>query len=256
MSLYPISVTIITLNEEKNIARAIQSVRWADDIVVVDSGSTDQTIQIAQKLGARTFHQEWRGYGQQKNYAQDQAQYDWVLNLDADEEVSPELTEELQNLIPDLLKGSSEIRGFYLPRKTFYLGKWILHGGWYPNYLIRFGNRQFCRWSEPKVHESWKVTGETQKLVHPLLHYSFENIESQIKTNLRYSLEGHEEMKKKGQKKSLIKLLLKPPGKFIETFFIKRGFLDGWPGFIISINAAHSIFLKYAYFFDEERRKD
>ncbi len=245
-----LTVTLITLNEEANLPRALASVAWADEIVVVDSGSTDRTCEIARSAGARVFSRAWEGYGQQKNFAQDQATHDWVLNLDADEEVSPALRAEIEATLEQ-----AQDRGlvaFRLPRKTQYLGRWILHGGWYPNHLVRLARKNSSRWTEPKVHEEWRVEGPVGTLDHPLLHYTFGCIEDQIRTNLKFSRLGYEDLLKHGAKGSLVKLLLKPWGKFIETYVLKRGFLDGMAGFIISVNAAHSMFLKYAYFYDSK----
>jgi glycosyltransferase involved in cell wall biosynthesis len=238
----PVSVTIITLNEEKNISRAIQSVRWADETLVVDSGSTDRTVEIARSLGAKVVSNPWPGYGQQKNFAQNQAAHDWILNIDADEEVPPALARAIEETLR-----SGDAHGYYFPRKTFYLGKWIRHGGWYPNYLVRLANRKHASWTEPSVHEELKVQGATRAIEEPLLHYTFSSIQEQIQTNLRYARLGSERLKERGQTPSFLKLVWKPIGKFIETYLIKRGFLDGLPGFIISVNAAHSMFLKYAY---------
>ncbi|MBC7691863.1 MAG: glycosyltransferase family 2 protein [Methylotenera sp.] len=258
MSRPPVSVTIITLNEEKNIVRAVKSVLWADEVLVVDSGSTDRTLELARALGAKVMTNPWPGYGKQKNFAQAQAAHDWILNIDADEEVSPELSQEILAALEGVDSKASEraeattARGFYFPRKTYYLGKWIEHGGWYPNFLTRMANRKFARWSEPAVHEALLVDGPVKKLSLPLLHYTFSNIQDQILTNLKYSQEGYQELLKKGQRPSLIRLLLKPAGKFIETYFIKKGFMDGLAGFIISINAAHSMFLKYAYLIEAD----
>lgn len=251
MEKAPLSVTIITLNEEHNIARALQSVSWAEDIIIVDSGSSDRTIEIAEKLGARVFRRDWPGYGQQKNYAQTLARHDWVLSLDADEAVTPELAQEIQNYLKST---SLAYKGFSVPRKTWYLGRWILHGGWYPNALVRLVDRRNAAWTEPKVHESLKVEGPLTQLENPLLHYAFDGVQDQVLTNIKYSRFGYEELVRRGAKPSLFKLICKPIGKFIETYLIKRGFMDGVPGFIISLNAAHSIFMKYAYFFERTDR--
>ncbi len=246
------SASIITLNEEKNIARAIESVRsWVQEVVVVDSGSTDHTLDIARSLGARVIQNPWRGYGQQKNFAQSKVTHDWVLNLDADEAVTPELALEIQNLLSK--NEGHPIRGYLIPRLSFYLGRWIRHGGWYPNRSLRLYHRQYAKWSEPDVHEECIVEGAVQVLSKDLLHYPFSKIEEQIETNLKFSRLGAEKLKKKGMKKNLALLILKPLGKFIETYILKKGFLDGMAGLIISVNAAHSIFLKYAYFFEEVR---
>ena len=255
MNQLPVSVTIICLNEKENIAHAIRSVAWADEVIVVDSGSTDGTVELATRLGAKVFHNPWPGYGQQKNFAQKQARNNWILNIDADEEVPSELAQEIRVALEKQQTGRSEIKGFSLPRKTFYLGRWIGHGGWYPNYLVRLADRRFSAWTEPNVHEELKVNGEVLPLEAPLHHYAFSCIQDQIHTNLRFSKLGSEDLKKRGQSPSLLKLILKPAGKFFETYVLKRGFLDGLPGLIISVNAAHSMFLKYAYLHEDRIRQ-
>jgi hypothetical protein len=143
-------------------------------------------------------------------------------------------------------------KGFYFPRKTYYLGRWIQHGGWYPNHITRIVDRRAGQWSEPAVHESLQISGEVRGLRHALNHYTFSEIRDQILTNLNFSRLGYLELKNKGQRASVVRLLLKPLGKFFETYLLKRGFLDGLPGLIISINAAHSMFLKYAYLIEGE----
>jgi glycosyltransferase involved in cell wall biosynthesis len=255
MSRPPVSVTIIALNEEHSISRTIESVRWADEVVVVDSGSTDRTVEIAKDLGARVFHNAWVGYGQQKNYAQRQSSNDWILNLDADETVSPELAKEIQEALSAVANGSNQALGFAIPRRTFYMGRWIRHGGWYPNYLVRLADRRSARWSEPAVHESLEVQGEVARLTQAIDHFSFDSIYDQVVTNLNFSRLGSQELARRGKRPSLLKAILKPPGKFVETYLLKRGFLDGLPGFIISVNAAYSIFLKYAYLLESRIRK-
>jgi len=250
MSRPPVTVTIITLNEERNLPRAIESVRWAEEILVVDSGSTDKTTELARSLGARVIPHEWPGYGRQKNFAQAQSRHDWVLSIDADEEVTPDLARQIQSALGDVGEGRSQAKGFYFPRKTFYLGRWIRHGGWYPNHLVRLADRRNAQWTEPAVHESLRVEGEIQGLSADLHHYTFSGIQDQIMTNLNFSRLGYFDLLKKGQGPSWMRLMAKPAGKFFETYFIKRGFMDGLPGFIISVNAAHSMFLKYAYLFE------
>lgn len=247
MSNPPISVTIITLNEEANISRAIQSVAWADEVVVVDSGSIDRTVEIAKSAGATVIHNPWPGYGPQKNFAQSKTKHDWVLNIDADEEVSPELAREIRSAVAR----EGDARGYFFPRKTYYLGRWIRHGGWYPNHLIRLADKRHAAWTEPQVHETLRVHGPVMGLSHDLLHYAFPSIHDQILTNLNFSRLGSRDLQKRGQRPSLFRLLVKPLGKFLETYFLKRGFLDGLPGFIISVNAAHSMFLKYAYLIED-----
>lgn len=246
----PLSVTLITLNEAGNIRAAIESVQWADEIIVVDSGSTDPTLEIASEMGARVFRNPWLGYGQQKNFAQNQATHDWVLNIDADERVPDSLAQEICLVLEKVQMGGLRAVGFSIPRKTYYLGRWIKYGGWYPNYLVRLAHRKSASWTEPQVHEELRVGGPIEVLRNPLDHESFPSIHHQVMTNLNFSKLGGEELKRTGQRASYGKLLFKPVGKFLETYLLKRGFLDGLPGFIISVNAAHSIFLKYAYLFE------
>lgn len=248
----PVTATIITLNEGKTLARAIQSVAWAEEILVVDSGSTDDTIEIAKKHGARVLSNPWPGYGQQKNFAQKNAKHDWILNVDGDEAVSPALSVEIRAALEAVAAGRSEFKGFRFPRKNFYIGRWIRFGGWYPNFLVRLADRRAAQWTEPHVHESLEVRGPVGTLSQPLLNDSFDSIECQIHTNLRFARLGAEDLRRKKVKPSRIKLILKPLGKFVETYVLKRGFLDGLAGFIISINAAHSMFLKYAYLLEPE----
>lgn len=251
----PLSVTIITLNEEANLARAIESVRgFAQEILVVDSGSTDHTVEIARHLGARVLTNPWRGYGQQKNFAQSQAANDWVMNIDADEEVSPELAVEIQQVMER--DAGKNVSGYSVPRLSKYLGRWIRHGGWYPNRLVRIANRQHSAWTEPELHEDLVVRGTVLPLAYDLHHYPFQSVADQVMTNLRYSKLGAKTLRRRGIRKNLLTLVLKPIGKFFETYFLKGGFKDGIPGFIISVNAAHSIFLKYAYLFEDNGKKN
>ncbi len=242
----PLTVLIITLNEEHNIARALKSVDWAAECIVIDSDSKDKTQEIARSMGARVINRDWPGYGQQKNFGLQEAKYDWVLSLDADEEVSPELRATLE----EFLRAHGKVKGqqFWgadFPRKTFYLGRWIMHGGWYPNILTRLSHRKHSRWTTPQVHESLQVDGGTALLSGDLLHYTFRNVGDQVITNVKYAKFGALAAKARGERGSLFKIILKPVGKFLETYLWKRGFLDGFPGFVISVNAAHSIFMKY-----------
>jgi glycosyltransferase involved in cell wall biosynthesis len=245
---FPLSVTIIAMNEERCIAQAIRSVGWADEVIVVDSGSTDRTIQIARELGAQVISRGWPGFGQQKNFAQSQARNDWVLNIDADESVPDELGREIRARLSPIESGRPvDCDGFRLPRKTFYLGRWIRRGGWYPNYLVRLADRRKASWSEPQVHEELRVNGRVESLGTALHHDAFPSIRAQVLTNLRYAELGAAELRRAGRPPSRLKLLWKPLGKFIETFFLKSGWLDGFLGFIISVNAAYSMFMKYSF---------
>lgn len=246
----PISLIVITLNEERNIERCIRSVPFASDIVVVDSGSQDRTCEIASSLGARVLNKAWMGFGPQKKFATEQAQQDWILSLDADEVLSPELAQEIQDRFSSL----DPKVGYEMPRKSWHLGRWIRHGGWYPDYQLRFYNRRFSQWPDAQIHE--RVKAETvERMNHPLLHYVFVDLADQVQTNNRYSSLLAEKDWKAGKRFSFFKLLIKPWTKFLETYFLKFGFLDGLAGFLISVSAAYSIFLRWAKLNELERLK-
>jgi glycosyltransferase involved in cell wall biosynthesis len=242
----PLTAVIITLNEEHNIVRCIRSAAWAREVLVVDSGSTDRTKELAAAEGAKVLQHAWEGYGQQKNWALRQAPQPWVLFLDADEEVTPALREEITAFVmAGGALGGQTYRGATFPRKTWFLGRWILHGGWYPNRLVRLAYREGARWTEPAVHEALEVAGPVRAMEADLLHYTFRDVGENVMTNVRFSRLGANVARARGERGSLSRILLKPIGKFLETYVWKLGFLDGFPGFVISLNAAHSIFLKY-----------
>ncbi len=249
----PLSVVIITLNEEHNILRSVRSVLWAGEVLVVDSGSTDRTCELARGEGVRVLEHPWNGYGQQKNWAMGQTAEPWVFFLDADEEVSRELKDEILNFLEE----PGTFKGAEVPRKTWFLNRWIVHGGWYPNRLVRLVKKEFGRWTEPAVHESLQVNGETKRLEKDLLHYTFRDVGENVLTNIRFSRLGARVALERGERGTWGRILLKPLGKFLETYFWKLGILDGFPGFVISINAAHSIFMKYVELrFFEAQKKD
>lgn len=244
----PISLVIITLNEEAHIERCIRSAPFADDVVVVDSFSTDRTVELAEKCGARVFREKWRGYGPQKALATSFAKNSWILSLDADEALSPELAREIEERFVDL---NPEV-GYLVPRKSFHLGRWIEHGGWYPDYQLRLFNKINSNWNSNALHEKVEVKGQ-QKMKRDLLHWVFEDLSDQVVTNDKYSSLGAQQWAQEGKKFSCFKLLTKPPTKFLETYFFKGGFWDGLPGFIIAVSAAYSVFLKFAKLWEIER---
>ena len=246
-----LSLSIISLNEAKNIERCIRSVPFADEVVVVDSGSIDGTADLARALCARVFVEEWRGFRAQKQRATDLCQNRWVLSLDADEALSPESAKELEALLASPELESNE--GYTFPRLSWNLGRWIRHGGWYPDLQLRLYDRERTSWQGgDKVHE--RVSAKSVKrLTHPIFHYPFPDLAEQVSTNNRYSTLGAEELAARGKRFSILKLIFKPTSKFLETYLIKRGFLDGLPGFIIAVGAAYSVFLKFAKLWETER---
>jgi glycosyltransferase involved in cell wall biosynthesis len=246
----PVSLIVITRNAEAHIARCLRSVPFAADKVVLDSGSSDRTVEIAKSLGARVFSEEWRGFGPQKARATALAQTDWVLNLDADEALSEGAQKELQQLCNDSLS----IDAYSFPRLSFHMGRWIRHGGWYPDRQVRFYNRQRAQWSAAALHEKVEAA-QVLALREPILHWVFQDLTDQVQTNNRYSGLGAQVLLAQGRRFCLFHLLTKPGVKFLETYIWKRGFLDGMPGFVIAVGAAYSVFLKWSKLWELERAK-
>lgn len=251
----PISVSaaIITLNEEQNIADCIRSLSWVDEIVVVDSLSTDRTREIAESMNARVIDQAFLGHVKQKQLAVDSCSNDWIICLDADERVTADLRDEIINLLTET-PGHDLKPGYTVARKSYHLGRWILHGGWYPDRNIRFFNRLKGHWSGINPHDVIVVEGKPGHLKSDLEHYVFRDLSHNIHTNNSYSSISAKILFEEGKSFSILKLLFKPLGKFIETYLVKRGFLDGLPGFIISIGAAYSMFLKQAKLWEHHMR--
>lgn len=237
-----ISATIITYNEERNIARAIESLRSADEIVVVDSGSSDRTVQIAQQLGARVIEQQWLGYAGQKNYAADQASHDWILAVDADEALS----EILEAEIWQLKKNGPQFDAYSMPRLAQYLGKWILHSGWYPDRKVRLYNRKKAKWVGKYVHESVQVSGTVGRLDANLLHFTCQSLSEHLRTMDRYTTLAAEELVAQRRKIGWYQLAVDPAWTFFRTLVLKRGFLDGMEGMAIAWMGAIYQFLKFA----------
>lgn len=245
----PLSVVIITKDEENNIERCLRSVPFASECLVVDSFSKDGTVEIATRAGARVLQEAWRGFGAQKKFAAEQARYDWILSLDADEAVSPELAHEIQQKFASF----NPETGYLIPRRSFHLGRWILHGGWYPDRQLRLFNRLHANWGDDRIHERVRARQETG-LDADLLHWVFDDLSDQVITNDRYSGLQAQDLWRRGVKFSLPKLIIKPWVKFVENYFFKRGFLDGLPGFLIAVSSAYSVFLKFAKLWELERR--
>jgi glycosyltransferase involved in cell wall biosynthesis len=237
-----ITATIITFNEERNIARAIESLRCCDEIIVVDSRSTDRTAEIAAKLGATVVETDWGGYARQKNYAADCASNDWILSIDADEALS----EALEGEIWHIRKNGPRYDAYTMPRLAQYLGRWILHSGWYPDRKVRLYNRQKARWVGEYVHESVVVDGKVGHLQSDLLHFTCSSLTEHLKTMDRYTTLAAEQLVARGSRIGLRQLLADPAWTFVRTLVFQRAFLDGVEGLTIAWMAALYNFVKYS----------
>jgi glycosyltransferase involved in cell wall biosynthesis len=236
-----ISAALITLNEEENLPRALESLRCCDEVVVVDSGSTDRTVEIAREYGAVVVETEWPGYAKQKNLAAESASHDWILSLDADEALSEALEAELWQI----KRNGPKSDAYRFPRMAQYLGRWILHSGWYPDRKIRFYDRRKARWVGDYVHESVRTDGPVGELEGNLLHFTCTSFAQHIQTMDRYTTLAAQEMAARGERIGLSRLLFSPFWAFFKTYFLKRGFQDGFEGLVIAHMAAIYVFAKY-----------
>lgn len=253
MAKQKLSVSIISLNEEKRIRDALESVVWADEIVIVDSYSSDRTLKICREYTEQIFQVPWQGYVEQKNIANAKCSYNWILNLDADEVVSPELAAEIQALLAD----EPLHTGYYMPRRTYYLGAWIRHCGWYPDEKLRLFDKRQGEWVGQALHEKIELRGSTAKLQHDLYHYTYENIEDHLNTINNYSSIAASQ--KQGTVNGL-GILGHTLFAFFKKFIVKQGFRDGSRGLIVSLLSAFTVAAKYAKLWErrhvEERPKD
>jgi glycosyltransferase involved in cell wall biosynthesis len=242
------------LNEEDNIQRCLDSLDFVDEIIFLDSGSTDKTIQIANSFDKlRLEYRKFDTYIKQKNFAISLSKNDWILSLDADEEVSEELKTEILNLKKNNFKDS---QGFYIPRLSFYLNTWVRHGGWYPNYQLRLFNRTVGNFQGDLVHERVEVKGKVLKLKNPLKHYSYKSISDHLQFIDKYSELCALEKFKKGKKSGITKAIVKSFYKFISMYFLRLGILDGKVGLIISILGSYYNFLKYIKIYELNQKKE
>jgi glycosyltransferase involved in cell wall biosynthesis len=236
-----VSVTIIAQNEEGMVRACLESVRWADEIVVLDAESTDGTAEIAREYTDKVFVKPWRGYAEQKNLALGEATSPWVLSLDADERVTPELALEIQKAME-----APNADGYYIPRKNFFGGRWIRHGGWYPDYSLRLFMRSRGSFGDREVHEGVVLNGRSAYLRHPLVHETYKDLSDYLARMDRYSALAAREMRKLGVPFRRRHLLLRPPTAFMKHYLLKQGFLDGVDGLLLAGLQAMYTFAKYA----------
>jgi glycosyltransferase involved in cell wall biosynthesis len=244
--MIPLSVIVLTRNEEKNISECLNSIRSADDIIVVDAQSKDQTVKIAHKFTPSVFIKPWMGFAEAKTFATTQTKYDWVFWLDADERVTPELSQELERL---LLEGP-KYNGYTVARRAYFLGRWIRHSGWYPGRVPRLFNKKYARFNSAAVHEGLEIDGPVGTLKNDLLHYTDPNLYHYITKLNRYTSLAAEELVQKNKKFHLSDVVIHPPWMFFKMYVIKKGFMDGIQGLLLALLSSLYVFTKYAKLWD------
>ena len=245
-----LTVTVITCNEAAHIAAAIDSVAWADEILVVDSGSTDGTADIARQKASRVIVRDWPGYSAQKNFAADEASHDWVLSLDADERVTPALAAEIR----ELLARGPDAKGYRIKRVSRYLGRWIRTTDWYPDYQLRLYDRRAGRWNGMTIHESFRLSeGDPQLLSSEIEHYAYRDISHHLGKIDAYTTLIAEQWHADGRRTSAAAIALHPPLAFFRNYILRRGITDGTVGLVVSILNSYYVFLKLAKLWERQR---
>jgi len=240
-----ISAFVITFNEESNIAGCLDSVRWADELVVVDSFSTDRTVEIASRYTDRIFQREFAGHVAQTRWGSELTTCPWILWLDADERLTREAQDELRRALTEHRRPG--YRGYAFPRKTFFMGRWIAHSGWYPQHKLRLWDRRFGHVGGEEPHARVEVNGPVKKLKGNILHYTYpRGIVDMVATSTKYAAYAAKARHQAGTRFSLASLLLKPPATFLKKYLLQLGFLDGMPGLAISIVSAYYRFVREA----------
>lgn len=238
-----LSVIVITFNEERNIEACLRSVRWADEIIVVDSRSSDRTVEIARRFTGSVYSIDWKGYAGAKAYALEKTTNDWVLWLDSDERATPELGEEIRNIVSS---GTKSYTAYEVPRKAFFLGTWIRHCGWYPGYVVRLFRSDRAKFDSSNVHEKLDHDGPAGRLKNDLLHYTDENLYHYFAKFNRYTNLAAKDVSAANRRFSLYDVMARPPYLFLKMYVFRLGFLDGMHGLILSLLSAAYVFTKYA----------
>lgn len=246
-----LTVTVIAWNEEERLRACLESVAWADEIVVVDAESGDKTVQIAREFTDKVSVRAWPGFAAQKNFAIDQAGGDWILSLDADERVTPELRERIRSI----LKDDGPADGYSIPRRNIFWGKWVRRGGLYPDYQLRLFRRKSGRFVENAVHESVTVAGRVEPLAEALLHHSYRDLEDFVRRSNRYSTLSAQDWIRRGKSTGLPGLVMRPLGRFLSMYIVHRGFLDGWRGFVLAVLYGEYVFLRMAKVWERQRER-
>jgi (heptosyl)LPS beta-1,4-glucosyltransferase len=239
-----IAVVIITLNEERNLGESLESVRWADEIVVVDAQSVDRTVEIARQYTDKVFVRSWPGFGPQKNFAMDQATAEWILVVDADERVTDTLQQEIRRVLQ--AGPASDVAGFEIPRRNFFYGRWIRGGGIYPDYQLRLFRRSAGRYDDVLLHENLRLSGRIERLVHPMDHHSMPGVREHVRKMMRYTTLGAQEKLKTVSQVRLVDLAANHLGTIFKTYGLRGGYRDGVHGIIVALFAGMHTFVKYA----------
>jgi glycosyltransferase involved in cell wall biosynthesis len=247
-----LSVTVITRDEEAQIGVCLDSVGWADEIVIVDTGSADRTLEICRKYTPYVETQRWEGYAAAKNAAIERATGDWILSLDADERVTAELHEEIAVLRQQPLASLAD--GYAIPRRNYLWGHWLRHGGLYPDYQIRLFKRGRGQFTARRVHESVQIDGRVQRLQQPLEHYSYQRLGDVIRRLDRYADLAALDLREQGQPFHVTALVMRPLGRFLRNYVLKQGFRDGIPGLIMAVSYAYSVFCREAKLWELTRQ--
>lgn len=243
MAAAGISAIVVCFNEENNIRDCLESLKWVDEIVVVDSYSTDRTVEICREYTDRIIQRPWAGYRDQKAFAHSQATKGWVFLVDADERVPAELREEVKTAV---VRYGARCVAFSVPRLVYYLGRWWWRGGWYPDYDVRIFRRDLATWGGTDPHEKILVEGKVRRLKNPLHHYSYRDISDHVDRINHFTTVSVKELKLDGKRWRWLDNLARPAVRFLRSYLWKKGFVEGFPGFFVALTAAVYVFLKYA----------
>ena len=246
----PVTVTVITKNESEALADALTSVSWADELIVIDAESTDDTVMIARQFTDRVYVRPWNGYIDQKNHAASLASHEWIFSLDADERVTPALADEVRAL----LAHEPSAAGYRMPRVSFYFGRWIRTTDMYPDYQLRLYDRRKARWEGMYVHESVRADGPVDYLKHELQHYPYRDLSEHLVRMDRYTTLAARQMHAQGTRATAVQLLVYPRLAFVRNYFLKGGFRDGKAGLVISLVNSYYVFLKFAKLWELQRK--
>jgi glycosyltransferase involved in cell wall biosynthesis len=250
MSRPSVSATVLTLNNERTLEECLRSLQWVDQIVVVDAMSSDHSVEIAQRYTKHIYRRPWPGFVAQRNFSKEKATGEWILWVDADEVVSDALRMEMEEA---LCSRGDSVEGFLVPRCTYYLGRWIRHGAWYPDLSVRLFRSQGNWWGGEEPHAAVQIRGPVERLRNDLWHFNYTSFGDQIRTIDRYAEMSARELLRKGERFRLRKMLLHPLGRFLKEYLWLQGFRDGMPGLIIVVATMFYVFAKYAKLWELER---